>query len=56
MSHKITVEYLKAALASIEEGRGRFSRDRLEHCTNTVEDLRKIAHDALNGEWEPDER
>ena len=36
---KPTIEYLRAALEAIEEGR-------------CIEAMRKIAHDALNGEWE----
>ena len=49
---KPTIEYLRAALEAIEEGRGGFSRDPLEHAANCIEAMRKIAHDALNGEWE----
>lgn len=47
------IEQLEAALSTIEEGRGRFNRDPLEHATNIIEDMQRIAHDALNGEWEP---
>ena len=51
-----TTEYFRRALAAIEEGRGRFSLDHLEHATNTIEDMRRIAHLALDHEWDPEER
>lgn len=37
----------REALLKIEEGSGRYSRDPLEHCSNTVEDMRRIASDVL---------
>ena len=48
---------LLEALKKIEEGRGRFNRDHLTHCENTVEDMRTIARDAITaatGEDYPD--
>ena len=35
------------ALQKIAEGKGRFSRDPLTHCSNTVEDLRQLASEVL---------
>ncbi|KKM88323.1 hypothetical protein LCGC14_1259930 [marine sediment metagenome] len=41
---------LKAALRLISEGMGRFSRDPLTHCENTVEDMKALARAALGEE------
>lgn len=38
---------MEAALREIEKGEGRFSRDHLTHCENTVEDMKAIARRAL---------
>ncbi len=40
---------LRAALAEIAEGRGRFSLDHHEHAMNTIEDMKAIACGALGG-------
>ncbi len=41
---------LRAALRKIAEGRGRFSRDPMTHCENTVEDMKALARVALGEE------
>jgi NADH:ubiquinone oxidoreductase subunit E len=38
---------LVAALKEIQEGRGPFSRDHLQHATNTIESMKEIAATAL---------
>ena len=35
------MEWLLAALAEIEEGKGRYSLDRLEHASNAIEDMKE---------------
>lgn len=35
------MERLLAALAEIEEGKGRYSLDRLEHASNAIEDMKE---------------
>ena len=45
-------EYLEAALRKIARGEGRYSRDTLTFATNTIEDMVKVAQDALLGTWE----
>lgn len=55
MSHARTAEYFARALQEIEKGMGRFSRDPLTHAENTIEDMQKIAHAALDLEWDPPE-
>lgn len=37
----------RAALTEILEGKGRYSRDQLEHASNTIEDMKEIAREAL---------
>ena len=46
------VEYYRAALQEITKRMGRYSRDRLEHAQNTVEDMAQLAQDALEGTWD----
>lgn len=36
------------ALTTISNGEGRYSRDPLEHASNTIDDMKKIAVDALD--------
>ena len=36
-----------AALEEVSEGKGRYSMDQLEHCANTVEDMKALAVEAL---------
>lgn len=43
------VERLRAALQQISEGEGRYSRDPLEHASNTIEDMQMLALAALEG-------
>ena len=38
---------LLVALKQIALGQGRYSRDHLEHCTNTVENMKALANAAL---------
>lgn len=38
---------LLAALKEIAKGEGTYSRDQLEHCTNTVESMKEIAQQAI---------
>ena len=38
---------LRLALARISEGRGRYSQDQLTHASNTVEDMKALAVEAL---------
>lgn len=38
---------MEHALKEISEGKGRYSLDRLEHCSNTVEDMKLLALKAL---------
>ena len=46
------VEYYRAALQEITKGRGRHSRDPYEHAENTIDDMKQVAQDALEGTWE----
>ena len=39
---------LRAALAEIQEGKGRFSMDHHEHACNTIEDMKELARIALS--------
>jgi hypothetical protein len=55
VSHKLTVEYLSAALAQIEKCEGPYKRDPLEHAGSCIEAMAKVAHEALNGEWDSPE-
>jgi replication-associated recombination protein RarA len=41
------IDKLTTALAEIAEGKGRFALDRLEHASNTIEDMKAIAVAAL---------
>lgn len=41
------VQMLVAALETISEGRGPFSTDQLTFATNVIEDMRRIAREAL---------
>jgi hypothetical protein len=43
------VDRLRAALVEIAKGEGRFSRDRLEHASNTIWDMQQLAKAALEG-------
>jgi len=52
MSHEITIEYLRVALAQIEKCEGPYKRDPLQHAESCIISMAKIAHDAQNGEWE----
>lgn len=38
---------LRRALMDIAQGRGRFSMDQLTHASNTIEDMKQLAVDAL---------
>ena len=40
-------ESLLAALEAIAKGEGRYNRDPLEHCNNTVEDMKALAEAAI---------
>jgi len=44
-----TIVAQRQVLAKIAEGRGRYSRDQLTHADNTIEDMKKLATDALAG-------
>ena len=46
---RVEVERLRAALRSITECNGAFSRDQLTHAENTIEAMKKTAIDALAG-------
>jgi hypothetical protein len=46
---KDEVQRLRGFLARISKGEGRFSQDHLEHATNTVEDMKVLAAEALAG-------
>jgi len=37
----------KEALEEIKEGKGRYSMNQLEHASNTIEDMKELATDAL---------
>jgi len=50
--HQITLGYLKAALEQIEKCEGPYKRDRLEYAESVIAAMAKVAHDALNGEWD----
>ena len=41
------IRLLEAALREIAEGKGRYSLDHMQHCMNTVEDMKQMAVDAL---------
>ena len=47
------VERLRAALAEIAKGEGRFSRDPYEHACNTIESMKTLAADALTAWSQP---
>jgi hypothetical protein len=50
------ITYLERALKEISKGEGTYSRDRLQHATNTIMEMKEIASGALGGKWEvPDE-
>jgi hypothetical protein len=55
MSHRITVEYLRAALEQIEKCEGPFKRDPLAHAESCIAAMAKVAHEAINGEWDSPE-
>lgn len=40
-------ELLLGALSDISEGKGRYNPDRLTHASNTIEDMVKLAKDAI---------
>lgn len=40
-------ERLREVLKEITKGEGRFSRDHLTHCENTVEDMKELAREGL---------
>jgi len=42
-----TITDMYEALGKIAEGKGRYSRDPLTHCSNTVEDMKALAVEAL---------
>lgn len=44
------IRRLRAALTEIAKGEGRFSRDPLEHASNTVDDMKAMARKALEDE------
>lgn len=46
------IEYLEAALRELSAPRGRYSRDQLTHAQNVIEDMAKVAKNALDGTWE----
>ena len=43
------IEEQRSYLALIAEGRGRFSQDHMTHANNTIEDIKKLAQEALDG-------
>jgi hypothetical protein len=43
------IQRLRAALAEIAEGRGRFSLDQHEFACNAIEDMKQLAVEALKG-------
>jgi hypothetical protein len=50
------IERLTDALKEIAEGKGAYSQDQMEHASNTIEDMKKLATDALRycdncGQW-----
>ena len=45
---KAEIERLREALSEISKGQGAFSRDPLTFAKNCIEDMTKIAHDALS--------
>lgn len=49
------VKYLEAALRELSQPRGRYSRDRLTHAQNVIEDMAALAEAALAGTWEVDD-
>lgn len=40
-------EGLLKALEEIEKGEGAYNRDQLTHATNTIDNMKRIAHDAI---------
>jgi len=42
------IDRLRAALEEIVEGKGRYSMDKLEHASNTIEDMKEIATNVLH--------
>ena len=41
------VRVAREALAEISKGNGRFSQDHLTHASNTIEDMKELANEAL---------
>ena len=41
-------ERVKIILEEIEKGEGAYSRDVLQHAENTIENMKKLAREALN--------
>ena len=44
---RLELRQVKEALLQISKGEGPFSRDQLQHCSNTVETMKEIARNAL---------
>lgn len=44
---ELRLEIAKKALREISRGEGAFSRDHLEHATSTIENMKRLAVDAL---------
>ena len=43
---------MRRALKEIAKGKGRYDHDPFEHCQNTVEDMKALARQALDGKYE----
>lgn len=44
---KTITQELYEALKEISEGKGRYSQNRLEHASNTIEDMKALANEAI---------
>ncbi len=55
MSAEQQVIYLCDALREIAQGRGAFSLDHFTHANNAIENMKRIANEALAGTWENDD-
>ena len=46
--HQVEIRTYRKALEKITKGEGRFNRDPLKHASNTIEDMKWLAQEALN--------
>ena len=47
MRYETRISELEGVLNEIAEGKGRYSMEPLEHASNTIEDMKELANDAI---------